>query len=380
MKIQRSGKMFGKNVARRSDVRSMMRVGRNVGLINMKRGMTGRGIFDTIKRFISSGISAYQKYKPIAQKAYDVYKNADVQRFVPAAVKQKIGQAEKFGMKHKDKVEAIERIAQQYSKQEREAPMELAKVIAKQPATERAVMPSDSLKQTLLDQIKSQKLKPQRAEQKQSAVDPMADLRAKLASRRAAIEPAGAGLYPPGAGLYPPGAGLYPPGAGLYPPGAGLYPVGGCLHPGAGLYPPGDILGSGKLKRMAKRTMPALIKIIQRGSGMTNTQAKQLLNMTQHKIADMSGGSFSSDLESFADAIVSPLKMISGISGGGLNSARLLERRPSGRTKDQKKILSEFKKNLVKQLKKSQKGTGPSFSDIMMGILKTAGTVLPFLL
>jgi hypothetical protein len=258
--------------------------------------------------------------------------------------------------------------------------MELAKVIAKQPATERAVMPSDSLKQTLLDQIKSQKLKPQRAEQKQSAVDPMADLRAKLASRRAAIEPAGAGLYPPGAGLYPPGAGLYPPGAGLYPPGAGLYPVGGCLHPGAGLYPPGDILGSGKLKRMAKRTMPALIKIIQRGSGMTNTQAKQLLNMTQHKIADMSGGSFSSDLESFADAIVSPLKMISGISGGGLNSARLLERRPSGRTKDQKKILSEFKKNLVKQLKKSQKGTGPSFSDIMMGILKTAGTVLPFLL
>jgi hypothetical protein len=122
---------------------------------------------------------------------------------------------------------------------------------------------------------------------------------------------------------------------------------------------------------MAKRTMPALIKIIQRGSGMTNTQAKQLLNMTQHKIADMSGGSFSSDLESFADAIVSPLKMISGISGGGLKSAR---------RKDQKKILSEFKKNLVKQLKKSQKGTGPSFSDIMMGILKTAGTVLPFLL
>ena len=380
MKIQRSGKMFGKNVARRSDVRSMMRVGRNVGLINMKRGMTGRGIFDTIKRFISSGISAYQKYKPIAQKAYDVYKNADVQRFVPAAVKQKIGQAEKFGMKHKDKVEAIERIAQQYSKQEREAPMELAKVIAKQPATERAVMPSDSLKQTLLDQIKSQKLKPQRAEQKQSAVDPMADLRAKLASRRAAIEPAGAGLYPPGAGLYPPGAGLYPPGAGLYPVGGCLHPGAGLYPPGAGLYPPGDILGSGKLKRMAKRTMPALIKIIQRGSGMTNTQAKQLLNMTQHKIADMSGGSFSSDLESFADAIVSPLKMISGISGGGLNSARLLERRPSGRTKDQKKILSEFKKNLVKQLKKSQKGTGPSFSDIMMGILKTAGTVLPFLL
>jgi hypothetical protein len=371
MKIQRSGKMFGKNVARRSDVRSMMRVGRNVGLINMKRGMTGRGIFDTIKRFISSGISAYQKYKPIAQKAYDVYKNADVQRFVPAAVKQKIGQAEKFGMKHKDKVEAIERIAQQYSKQEREAPMELAKVIAKQPATERVVMPSDSLKQTLLDQIKSQKLKPQRAEQKQSAVDPMADLRAKLASRRAAIEPVGAGLYPPGAGLYPPGAGLYPPGAGLYPVGGCLHPGAGLYPPGAGLYPPGDILGSGKLKRMAKRTMPALIKIIQRGSGMTNTQAKQLLNMTQHKIADMSGGSFSSDLESFADAIVSPLKMISGISGGGLKS---------GRTKDQKKILSEFKKNLVKQLKKSQKGTGPSFSDIMMGILKTAGTVLPFLL
>jgi hypothetical protein len=88
----------------------------------------------------------------------------------------------------------------------------------------------------------------------------MADLRAKLASRRAAIEPAGAGLYPPGAGLYPPGAGLYPVGSGLYPPGVG-----------AGLYPPGDILGSGKLKRMAKRTMPTLVKIIQRGSGMTET-------------------------------------------------------------------------------------------------------------
>jgi hypothetical protein len=95
--------------------------------------------------------------------------------------------------------------------------------------------------------------------------------------------------------------------------------------------------------------------------------------MTQHKISDMDGkGSFADNLESFADAIISPLKMISDISGGGLKS---------GRSKDQKKILSQFNKKLVKQLKIVQNpGTGPSFSDIMMGILKTAGTVLPFLL
>ena len=115
------------------------------------RGMSGNGFVDTIKHMINRGLhygrkaaEAYTKYKPAVEKAYEVYKGHE--QYVPKALKDKVSKIEAYGLKHKDKIEVVNRIASQLSQ---EPP---AIVVGHKPA--KPEHPADKLKESLLNQIR----------------------------------------------------------------------------------------------------------------------------------------------------------------------------------------------------------------------------------
>lgn len=65
----RSGNMFSRNLSKMCDCHSLMVQGRSVGLVAGGRGMTGSGIFDTLRSLFSRGLKAYNRIKPHAQRA-----------------------------------------------------------------------------------------------------------------------------------------------------------------------------------------------------------------------------------------------------------------------------------------------------------------------
>lgn len=360
----RSGRMFVSRIAKRSDMRSMMAQGRSIGLINGGRGMTGGGFLDTLKKWYHTGrkyagkaSEAYLKYKPMAEKAYKTFKSDEVQKFVPKSVKNKTNKLEGFAKKHGSKLQVVDDLAKQFGKTEREGVEDVIpaeKLVAKKPSKEK--LPGDNLRSSLLSQIKQGKsgLKPSKAATKSSSSnDPMAELRDKIASRRSQIE--GSGINP--AGIMA-GNGIYPPGL-----------------TGSGM-PWGDIF------KMATKIVPAIVDQVQKGTGMSDKQAQSMTKMSLMKLKPIlrgatrqSGGSFASVMEDIGNAVITPLKLISNITGQS-GSGKCCKKR--------KKLLNQMKLHIAKVIAKSatrkQSGRGVSFGDVISGIAQTAGELLPMIL
>jgi hypothetical protein len=141
----------------------------------------------------------------------------------------------------------------------------------------------------------------------------------------------------------------------------------------------------GDVFKMAMKMVPAIVDEVQKGTGMCNKDAKMMTKMTMMKMkpilagmtqktkTGLSGGNFADIFKSFANAVITPLKLISNIG-----------KAQSGEGKRKKKLLKKMEDKVAKALAKSmlrvQKGKGVSFGDVLSGIATTASEILPFIL
>lgn len=209
-----------------------------------------------------------------------------------------------------------------------------------------------------MSQIKQGKsgLKPSKASaQPAASSDPMAELREKIKARRGPIE--GSGINPPGIMA---GSGIYPPGL-----------------TGSGL-PWGDIF------KMATKIVPAVVDQVQKGTGMSDRQAKSMTKLSLMKLKPIlsgvtrqSGSGFADVFKNIADAVITPLKLISNITGQS-GSGKCCKK-----SKQKKQLLNQMTLHIAKMLAKSatrkQSGRGVSFGDVISGIAQTAGELLPMI-
>lgn len=232
---------------------------------------------------------------------------------MPKSVKNKTKKIDAFAKKHSSKLQVVDDLAKQFGKTHREGVEDVVpveKVVKKS----KEKLPADNLRASLFDQIKEGKssLKLARVAKDKSKADndPMAELRAKIASRREALE------------------------------GSGINPAG--VMSGQGIFPAG-LTGSGlpwkDIFKMATKIIPAITDQVQKGTGMSDTQAKSMIQKSLMKLRPIlsgatrqSGGNFADVFNSIADAVITPLKLISNItsqSGSGNLSAVKSERKRS---------------------------------------------------
>lgn len=394
----RSGRMFVSRISKRSDTRSMIAQGRSMGLINGGRGMTGSGFFDTLKKWYHTGIvgktaETYNKYAPAVKNAYNTFQSDEVQKFLPSSIKNKTQNINRFAKKHGSKLQAVDDLAKRFGKTEREGVDEFIPT-EKLSSKNQDKLPGDNLRASLLNQVKKgRSLKPPSSSKPSflgdikhgksslrapragastpippASSDPMAELREKIASRRSAL--VGSGLNPPG----------LVSGSGLNPPG---------LLSGQGLYPAG-LTGSGlpwkDLIKMAEKMIPVVADQVQKGTGMSDKQMQSMTKMSLMNLKPIlsgmtrkqSGSGFADVFKNIADAVITPLKLISNIQGQS-GSGKCCKKR-----KRKKHLLNKMKMHIASVLAKSatrkQSGRGVSFSDVLGGIAQTASAILPFLL
>ena len=319
--------MFSRNISYRNDNFSLRNQARSITMVVDERGMTGAGIFDSIKNFgkkvinfgSKAGKSAYNAVNsalPYIEKGIDI-----IDKFGPVVdgvmeynqhkLHPKVNSArkstKKFVNKRRKDYESAKPVIDiiQSLRGSNTPDVNENEYIQKEKKS-KPKLPAFDLRQQLINQSKN--LKKSKPKHSRSNNDPMAELKARLSHIRNNVaddsdeEWDGAGLELAGRGMC--GKGIYP--AGLYTAGAGL----GIAGAGYGRTRGSTRVNNEGFQTIANSIIPHMIATIMKGSGMSKKAGKQLLIQSLNKAQPLMKGSGKTKPKNIAKMAITPFQIL----------------------------------------------------------------------